>query len=292
MNKLIWCLVALALVGGCKESDPPIDFGGKSALVLKDTVYTTSDIPAADFRGVLVEDLTGVRCVACPNAADVAADVKANETTNPVVIIGYYPQAPRSLTEPFPEYLDMRTEVAQLVGTNIYNFSNILPAGGVNRRLFDGEQTLNAGFAKWVNQAKVFDGEKSIVNMELEKEQVNDSTINVAAKFTFVSDADYTPFVTVLVTEDGIKHPQYYSGGTDKEYKHKHVVRLALTSYNGNPLITGSAFEAVKGTVVEKGWQITITNGINIDEANIAVLVNYNDANNKEVIQCQELKLK
>jgi len=33
------------------------------------------------------------------------------------------------------------------------------------------------------------------------------------------------PYVTVMILEDNIKHPQYYSGGTDKEYKHKHVLR-------------------------------------------------------------------
>jgi ABC-type sulfate transport system substrate-binding protein len=46
------------------------------------------------------------------------------------------------------------------------------------------------------------------------------------------------------------------------------------------------------GTVIEKGWELNIPQNVNPEKASIVVLVNYNDGNNKEVIQCRELKLK
>jgi len=47
-----------------------------------------------------------------------------------------------------------------------------------------------------------------------------------------------------------------------------------------------------RGTVIEKGWELVIPENVNTQNASIVILVNYNDGNNKEVIQCQELKLK
>ena len=50
-------------------------------MVLKDTCYQLDavDMPAPEHRGVLIEDLTGVRCVACPNAAKAAKETKSKK---------------------------------------------------------------------------------------------------------------------------------------------------------------------------------------------------------------------
>ena len=296
MIKNFFVFGAILLVFACKESNPPINLGENESLVLLDTCYTlsNSDIPDADFRGILIEDLTGVKCVACPNAADAAAAIKDAETTNPVVVLGLYPTDPRSLTFPEPDYIDMRTEVAQLIGTNIFSFSNILPAGGVNRTVFAGESSVNIGYAKWANNANTFTGEKGIVNIELENEFVNDSTVNVQGTFTFTETPVEDPYVTVMILEDNIKHPQYYSGGTDKEYKHKHVLRKTVTQYNGDLLLTANSECSTieRGTVFEKGWQIALPSDVVPENASVVAFINYNAANNKEVIQCLELKLK
>jgi hypothetical protein len=295
-NLLVFGFIILAFA--CTESNPPIllECDKNASVVLNDTCYNLSsaDIPDADFRGILIEDLTGVRCVACPNAADAAAAIKSNETTNPVVVLGLYPIDPQSLTFPIDDYLDMRTEVAQLIGTNIFSFSNILPAGGVSRKVFSGETSVNIGYAKWASNSNTFTGEKGIVNIEMDKEFVDDSTVNVQGVFTFTEAPVENPFVTVMILEDNIKHPQYYSGGTDKEYKHKHVVRKTITQYNGDPLLTpdSDCSSIEKGTVFEKGWQIVLPSDVDPENASVVAFINYNAASNKEVIQCLELKLK
>jgi ABC-type sulfate transport system substrate-binding protein len=46
------------------------------------------------------------------------------------------------------------------------------------------------------------------------------------------------------------------------------------------------------GTAIEKGWEINVPKNVNAQNASIVILVNYNDGDNKEVIQCRELKLK
>ncbi|PCJ65941.1 MAG: hypothetical protein COA58_07625 [Bacteroidetes bacterium] len=294
MNKSLVVLFVVLSVVACTESNPPIDCGDSDLVVLKDTCYmqSESNIPDADYRGVLIEDLTGVRCVACPNAADAAASIKENATTNKVVVLGLYPNDPKSFTTPQKDFPDLRTDAAQLIGTNIFDFSNLLPAGGVNRKVFSGETSVNSGYATWANKANSFEGERSIVNIDLSKEFVDDSTLNIEGVFSFTNSSDYNPFVSIFILENGIKHPQYYSGGTDYDYIHKHVVRKAITPYNGSPLLNGDCTLAERGTVVEKGWQIIIPSNIILENASVVVLINYNAGNSKEVIQCVELKLK
>ncbi|MDG2455696.1 MAG: Omp28-related outer membrane protein [Bacteroidia bacterium] len=293
MKKLIALIVVVAAWSACKESVPPIIFGEDSTLILPDTAYVlaSGDIPEAQFRGVLIEDITGVKCVNCPSAAAAASEISANATTNKVVILGLYPTGFRALTFPFPDYIDPRTEVAQNIGANIYQFAS-LPAGGVNRKIFDGETKRDISFNTWENRSNSFEGEKSDVNIEVVIDQVNDSTFNVNSNFIFTAATDSDPFVTLMLLEDNIKHPQYYSGGTDKEYKHKHVVRKAYTPYNGTPLLPGEISETSRGLRIEKGWQIIIPSDVDVDEASIAVFINYNDEENREVAQCTEVRLK
>lgn len=293
MKKIIVVLLVAAVWSGCKESIPPIVFGESETPTLKDTCYMleTASIPEADFRGILIEDLTGVKCVACPNAAAAATAIKDNATTNPVVILGLYPTGFKALTFPFPDYIDPRTETAQNIGANIYQFAS-LPAGGVNRKVFSGETKRDISFNTWANRSSSFDGEKSTVNLGVTVDQVDDSTFNVNGDFIFTENAEAEPFVSIFLLEDNIKHPQYEEEGINKEYKHKHVVRKAYTPYNGTPLLTCDIKEATKGLRVEKGWQIVVPQGVVVDESSIAVFLNYNDNENKEVIQCTEVKLK
>jgi hypothetical protein len=296
MNKSTLCLILLIGFFACKEAEPPINFNQEETLTLIDTCYrlANTEIPAPKKRGILIEDLTGVRCVACPNAAKAAKETKEAITNNPVVVLGLYTSFPKSLTTPFGGYKDPRSETAQLIGTNIFNFGNILPAGGVNRKLFSGETSININYETWQGKANSFSDENAIVNLGLVSEQKNDTTFNVQANFVFISEPTAAPFYSLFLLENDINHPQYYSGGTDSSYIHQHVLRKAYTPYNGEPLLSSNSnCESVEaGTVIEKGWELNIPQNVNPEKASIVVLVNYNDGNNKEVIQCRELKLK
>tara|TARA_B100001059_G_scaffold156772_1_gene156309 strand:+ start:50 stop:940 length:891 start_codon:yes stop_codon:yes gene_type:complete len=296
MSKPTLYLILFVGFFACKEAEPPINFNQEETLTLVDTCYrlANTEIPLPQKRGILLEDLTGVRCVACPNAANVAKETKEAITNNPVVVLGLYTNFPKSLTTPFGGYKDPRSETAQLIGTNIYNFGNILPAGGVNRKLFSGETSININYETWQGKANNFSDKNSIVNLELFSEQKDDTTFSVQANFVFTLEPTTEPFYSMFLLENDINHPQYYSGGTDSAYTHQHVLRKAYTPYNGEPLLSSNTnCEFVyAGTVIKKGWELIIPQNVNLQKASIVVLVNYNDGNNKEVIQCRELKLK
>ena len=283
-------LVVFAM--GCKESNPPIDFGKAGVTLLNDTSYmlNAADIPNPEYRSILVEDITGVRCPNCPQAAKIAKHIQDTMKLSDVYIVGLYPPNPPSLTLPFPGYEDLTSETSQLISANIFAFSS-LPAGGVSRKLYSGQTEINIPNSLWENSARTLDGTSSTVNLEITKLQINDSTFQIKSKSTFTEKPAHQVFITVLLLEDGILHPQYNTSGTDQNYIHKHVLREAFTPYNGSPLKIPGGLEIDRGVVVEKGWEVVIPENVNIANASILVLLNYNDASNKEVLQCSEIKL-
>ena len=292
-NLLFVGAFVLAL-SSCIETPPPIIFGSGQSQILQDTIYALSpaDIPSADPQNILIEDMTGVRCSNCPKASKAAKAVK-DTFGNRVVVLGLYSQSPTNLTFPYSGYEDLRTEEAQLIGSNIFNFQNQLPAGGVNRRLFSGQTNLNYDYKLWLDGSIQLYHTNSIVNMELTKKAVNDSTFDIGAKLVFTDKPNYDPFVSIALLENNISHPQIQPDNSeDYNYKHEHVLRKMYTPYNGTPIFSAGDIQPDRGVVVERVWQITIPNNVNTDEASVAVFLNYNDANSKEVIQCLEIKLK
>jgi hypothetical protein len=292
MKKLGLIVVAIFLIQACKESLPPIDFTVPALrLIDSASVMSEDNIPEPQNRGILVEDLTGVRCVACPNAAEAAAAIKDND--DDVVVLGLYTTDPLSLTSPVDENAqDLRTEVAQLIGTNIFGFSNILPGGGVNRKPQSEGQPINIGYAQWQSAANAFVDKKAIVNLSIDKNEMNDTTVDVFTTFEFTANPIAKPFVSVFLLENDILHPQKKLSGTDNEYIHEHVVRKAYTPYNGTLLFGTSDIEVVRGSRIKWAWNIIIPSYVNREKASLVFVVNYNDGDNKEVIQCKEVKLK
>jgi hypothetical protein len=294
MKKLGLALIVILCVQACKESLPPIDFSPPLKVLIDSTYALEEDsIPEADKRGILIEDLTGVRCVACPNAAEAAFAIKSNDKDSVVVVVGIYPTEPRSFTDPVDTAAqDLRTEVAQLIGTNIFKFSNILPGGGVNRTPQSEGEPINIGYLQWQSLANKFEGGRAIVNLDITQEEVNDSTLDVFGVFEFTADAEANPFVSIFLLENGIPHPQKTLSGTDEGYIHEHILRKAYTPYNGTPLFNSASGDAVRGKGLKKGWEIIIPNYVNREKASLVFVINYNDGDNKQVIQCKEVKLK
>ena len=273
------------LAFGCEEIPPPIDYGN-GALVLRDTNYVLPSLqdPIQD-KGILIEDLTGVRCPNCPDAAIRAKELKANNPDR-VVVVGLYTEQPNNLTFPHSGDEDLRREQSTNLYTNIYG-SPPLPGGGVNRKVYSGQNQINQVHALWgssVNNEKPL---KSVVNLEVEAQQKDDSTYVVQSKFTFNEDLNTQSFVSVMLLENELHASQSTDTGDNHEYVHEHVLRTMFTPYNGSPLFDSPE----KGRVIEKGWEFVIPKGINLDKASIVVLVNRNDADNKEILQCLEVKL-
>ena len=194
MKKCFLLAAVIYVVVGCQESIPPVNMELVKGLVYDTTMRVPlSQLPSADNRVLLIEDVTGVRCTGCPNAAQIAADIKDNSTAGGVVIVGVYPTTPKSLTTYISPYEDLfyqarlTSELSQLIAQNIYMVGGTLPGGGLNRKILDGK--INVDYNTWLNHANSLKYLKAIVNLETNLSFINDSTAKLRSRALFVGDA-------------------------------------------------------------------------------------------------------
>lgn len=285
-------LFSLVFVLACEESLPPIDFSTANSGEWVYTLIDESEVPDAQDKTIVIEDLTGVRCSNCPKAAETAKNVK-DTYKEKAVVIGIYPQEPKNLTTPYNSFPDLRTDNSQLIASNLFDFSNQLPGGGVNRRLFQGQPALNIPFNTWLNSASEIDKEKAVVNMSLSLTEASEKEFVVKTDLVFTEPTLASPFITILLLENNIAHPQTTTTGTDNGYVHQHVLRTLYTPYNGSPIFSAlTSLAPDRGVTATKSWTITVPENVDVNEASLVVLMNYNSTDNKEIIQCKEIKLK
>src|SRR6478735_751917 len=69
----ISCVLLLCVIA-CKEEPPYINY--EPEYITFETTYVDVNVPVPQPREVLIEDISGVKCVNCPDAAEVVRDLK------------------------------------------------------------------------------------------------------------------------------------------------------------------------------------------------------------------------
>lgn len=273
-----------AMMFACTEVPPYINYGADVEL-RKDTCYTVKDIPDPQDRNAMVEDISGVRCVNCPEAAEAAHAIDLKYPGR-VVVATLHPTSNATLTTPIGNDTFNTAEaenIYQLIGR-----AQGLPTGCVNRKEFSGESRIAVAPAKWMAYAEDILAEKSIVNIEFASEvDTNQRIVKLDVMTTFTKDDPTPSFLTIMVLESGIIQPQSRRDAIDYEYEHEDILRFTHTNYSGLLLSN----ESQRGDVCEKSFDISIPEKINLDHVTIAVMVNKIDEDNKEVLQCTEVLL-
>jgi hypothetical protein len=282
--KIIIAFLTFISFTACEEVMPPVDFTETEPFIVSTYVINNLSEPAQD-KMILIEDLTGVRCPNCPDAAKKAKQLK---TQNPdrIVTVGLYTSQPKNLTTPHSGDIDLRTEPATNLYTNIYN-SPPLPGGGVNRKLFSGQSSINQSYLLWGSSVQAELALKSKVNLSASLAKENDSTLALAADITFMEALAGQTFISVMLLENDLEAVQSSDTGDVHDYVHEHVLRAMYTPYNGAPLI----LDAEKGRYLRGEWSLEVPKHINLDNASVVILINLNAADNKEVLQCEEVSL-
>lgn len=281
--KSILGVLVLASLLGCEETPPPIDYTETEPFVTRTEVL--SSLPAAQGRNALIEDLTGVRCPNCPDAAIKSKQLKLQHGSR-VVPVGLYTAQPKNLTTPHTGDPNLTTDEATNLYTNIFD-SPPLPGGGVNRIPADGDNSINQSYLKWATSTQKIVDQNSIINVNALLNMLNDSTFELSADFTFLQEINGNTFVSIMLLENEIEATQTADTGDIEDYVHEHVLRKMLTPYNGAILFK----DAEKGRFLEAKWNIDVPKHININNSYVVIIVNRNDADNKEVLQCLEVSL-
>jgi hypothetical protein len=288
--------LTIVLLISCDEEPPYINF--EPTRVTYETTYVETNVPPAELRTVLLEDISGVRCVNCPDAAAIIENIK---TTNPgrVNSITIHPNTAsldvftRPIVKPGHESRqDFRTtEGGQLLSK--LGIPGSLPSGYINRKMFPGKVNRFLERTEW---ASFVDREKDSVtpvNLNVKGSLDGDKAIaDVELTFTQALAGEY--YMTVMLLEDSIVDTQEYQDGVsilyDNNYVHRHVLRGIFTGFAGDrldgTLIGGTTATLDRGRVIKKRFSLDTKPVWRKDKLEIMLLVHR--GSDEVVVHCKK----
>lgn len=273
-------LSMLFLATACEEENHGIIFT-KPLAPLLDTSYIDNTIASQTFKTILLEDLTGVRCVNCPQAAQKAKELK-QKMGDSLVVVGLYLKSLPNFTNGYQGQEDLRTDDAEAIAQAI-GVPQGLPNGYVDRHRFGASAGLPIN--NWepsINQRKG----NTPIHLSLQKEIRSDSQVIIKSKIAYGEDMGSANHkLAIYITESGIQSTQAYTGGYDENYIHDHVLRGSVTPTMG--ILLTQSLE--KGRVFEKDYEYKWNPNWNrLKSYAVAIVI---DANTEEVLQAKEIKL-
>jgi hypothetical protein len=283
-NSLLLTSLFLFILTSCEEVPPYIDFG--TTVKTKDTTYITSNIPAAQHKAVLIEDITGVQCNNCPKAATKAKEIMTQKTEDSVVLIGVYTTHLPNFTTPYSGFPDL---------TSMYSFQIVdalgaptgLPSGYVDRAIISPQTVRFNAYTTWGNLANTRLKLKTKVNIEIEK-TLTANLVTAKLKLTYTENESSTHKYSLFLTEDNVQSKQAMPDGAKPkdDYIHNHVLRYAFGISTGNPLKES----LVAGRVFEKELSYEIPSNIVPNNCDLVCVVT--DAITNEVVNVRQISLK
>jgi len=136
-------LILIALFASCSEVPPIIDHS-EPVLLATDTTYISAEVPRGTLKNVLIEDISGVQCNNCPKVADIAHQIKEDEGEGRVVVMTLHSKKFGIFTNPFSDSQDtFNTDEATQIVDNFVGNINGLPAGSIDRKVFEGNTQVN-----------------------------------------------------------------------------------------------------------------------------------------------------
>lgn len=222
-------------------------------------------------KNVLLEKYTGVRCVNCPYANQLALELQ-EKYGDRLVILNVHAGPLSAPIGSFPDFTtDEGAEWSDSLGVVT------VPIGFVNRKSNEGHDVydLDNEIANVIN-------EKSFINI-IPTINYNNLTrdLSVEIKSQFDKELFGTFKLTVCIMEDDIVGAQYTPQGIDPEYVHHNVFRETMTEAWGDNL-------ELSGEVV-KSYSMTLNSDYNDDNCYIIAYVS--DANTNEIIQVIKKKI-
>jgi hypothetical protein len=265
-NMLLLTLAAACfLFVACEEEAPYINYM-PSSVTTDTTFIDLTKVTTPQAREVLIEDVSGVSCVNCPDAAKIIAQIKSTYP-NRVNSITIYPNTPSlfGVTKPvnkpdkgFVSKYELRTEAGgQIIAA--FGSTNALPFGYINRKIFAGTSVRYINKEEWPGRVNQEKDSVTPVNINLKGKITGESKLKIDLELVFTKDFEGDYFVTVALLQDSIIDVQEASDtavGTVyiANYVHMHVLRKTITAYTGDKLNSAST-SIVKGRVIQKSYE-------------------------------------
>lgn len=286
MNKFLFLgISSWVFFSACEEVPPAIAFSVPTAL-LKDTSYIETAAILAQHKAVLIEDITGVRCINCPDAAKKAKDIVSQRTSDSVVVIAQYPiTLLDNFTRPYPGVPQLASELSKQIVETL-GVPQGLPSGYVDRKIFAGKSDRNISYTEWISYVNERLKEKTPVNISLAN-VITNRKIKVEMKLEYNSQTSISnPHkYAIYLIEDNIVSTQYDKSGNNLNYVHNHVLRYAF----GLPLGNNLTGPYVAGKTYIKQFEYEIPLEYEIAECHLVCVVL--DGKTEEIINVREIDL-
>ncbi len=283
--KMLFCMIIILGMMSCDKlkepyfTDPIVQQSDTIPLVADDTVNFDGKIV------VLLEDFTGVKCVNCPAAAEIAADLQAQYGEH-LVVLGVHPKS--ALQNPAGGFPDFRTDD----GNEWNNYFNIsaYPTGTVNRQ-------AAIGTASWTTEVGDIIDNDAPVRLII-KSEYDDVTrelkLSIHSKFLQTVESDDV-HLTVCMMEDNIIGMQVVPtsvnpAGYIADYQHRHVFRGTADGLTWGRALDADAESITAGRNFITNMKFNVSEDYNADEFYIVAMIS--DNNTKEVLMTAEKKIK
>lgn len=270
-NSIIYTGILLAFtLAGCTEKPPYINYDPPKTTI--DTTYVNATPSDAQTKQVLLEDVTGVQCVNCPDAAAIAKALTAANPGKINVIAVHALNLLDNFTKPVNKEghkskQDFRTQAAADICVNILGVPNSLPKGGIDRVKFSDKTDLLIDRTDWTSKVNAQLAVSTPVNITLASVPGAAGEILIDATIEYTQALPDTNYLTLVIVEDSIIDVQEYIDYTqpipspefNDNYLHMHVMRAVMTASTGD-LINKPDAPLVAGRVFRKRYKYTITN--------------------------------
>ncbi|MFA6060748.1 MAG: Omp28-related outer membrane protein [Taibaiella sp.] len=290
----------LLFAASCKENVIPVDM--TEGTEFKDSTYVDAVEPAQD-RRLLIEELSGVICVNCPQGAVILENL-STQNPNLLSIVTIHTG---QFTDPIPgkSKQDFRTEDGEKLQSQVWNgqgskpsavFDRLFLGSGQNKYFLDGYP----GWANAVVQDKAAHPTTPL-NLSVESaynESKSQYDIEVTVKYTEATTGKQA--LHIFVTESKIIDAQELTDHSFKlDYEFNHVFRKAIT-----PVATGRTILSDMVSETKEAGRVYVYKTslkINADDAKekfwvpanmkVVAFVTDMDAADKHVMHVQETNL-
>jgi len=269
----LFALIVLAFAA-CQEVTPDID---------PPSVNNTAPVDTTDevLRHVLIEEFTGVRCVNCPQGAQLIETLINTHGERLIAVsihAGFF-------ASPLPEsQFDLSTDTGDQLDALIGPVQ-AYPSAAINRNSFDtgGKIYPPTFWAGFVEEELAIEPQVDVQIANSFNENNGELTTDITVNFLKTLTDDLS--LSVMITENNIVDAQLDAPGIVEDYVHKHVLRAMLTNLAGNPIPTQDV-----ETSLEESFIFNIPAGWDVSNCSVVAFV-HRAAPDLEVLQASEEKL-
>jgi thiol-disulfide isomerase/thioredoxin len=290
-------LVLTVVLSNCDKVDDPYEhldafISETGDIRFNDTVY--SDTNLENSRRILLEDFTGIQCPNCPQATDIANNLR-NNYPNEIIAVAIHTGFFSEPDDEFP--LDLRTETGDYL-RNKFRVGSF-PNGLINRADYFNDDDPLTDYRQWENTIDLMVQDQSFIEPRFEMKvqsiyNTESRILRLIPTIEVLQSISGEVRLHAFLLENGIVGPQIDNRKNPSkipDYEHNHILRLGFPG-NGSGRTIFTDPQAGDRFTVEAPEDELRTNVLEEWTANnMDVVVYLTEVNTNEIIHAVKFKM-